>query len=145
EALPRLLAERGFSVQTKPQEVCPIIPLPRDFETYLEQLDKKNRHELRRKVRRAEASEDKVDWYIVGKEHDLEAELNRFLELMAASHPEKAKFLEDPKNVAFFRTIVPQVAVCGWLQLTFLTVNGKAAATYLNFDYDNRILVYNSG
>jgi len=29
--------------------------------------------------------------------------------------------------------------------LTFLTVNGKPAATYLNFDYDNRILVYNSG
>ena len=145
DVLPRLLAERGFSVQTKPQEVCPIISLPRDFETYIEQLDKKNRHELRRKIRRAESSDEKVGWYIVGPEHDLDAEVHRFIDLMAASHPDKAKFLEDPKHVVFFKSIVPCAAACGWLQLSFLTVNGKPAAAYLNFDYDNRILVYNSG
>jgi CelD/BcsL family acetyltransferase involved in cellulose biosynthesis len=33
----------------------------------------------------------------------------------------------------------------GWLQLSFLTINGVAAATYLNFDYKRHILVYNSG
>jgi CelD/BcsL family acetyltransferase involved in cellulose biosynthesis len=64
---------------------------------------------------------------------------------MAASHPAKAKFLEDPQNMAFFRAIAPITAACGWLQLTFLTVDGVPAAGYLNFDYNNRILVYNSG
>ena len=64
---------------------------------------------------------------------------------MAASHPDKARFLEDPQNMTFFRAIVPIVAACGWLQLSFLTVNDEPAAAYLCFDYDNRILVYNSG
>ena len=31
------------------------------------------------------------------------------------------------------------------MALAFLTVNGVEAAAYLNFDYDNRVLVYNSG
>lgn len=146
DVMPRLLAERGFAVRVEQQEVCPVITLPSDFEAYLMALDKKNRHELRRKVRRAESGElDKVDWYMVGPQHDLDAELDKFLKLMAASHPNKAQFLEDPQNVAFFKTIVPIVARCGWLQLSFLTVNGALAASYLNFDYNGRILVYNSG
>jgi CelD/BcsL family acetyltransferase involved in cellulose biosynthesis len=33
----------------------------------------------------------------------------------------------------------------GWLQLVFLEVDGQKAAAYLNFDYLNRIWVYNSG
>jgi len=148
EMLPRSLSERGFAVEIKQEDVCPYITLPGDWDQYLERLDKKNRHELRRKLRRAENSRDQgeaVDWYFVGPEHDLMAEIDRFLSLMAASHPNKAKFLENPGHQAFFRSIIPLVADCGWLQLSFLTVNGNAVATYLNFDYDNRILVYNSG
>jgi CelD/BcsL family acetyltransferase involved in cellulose biosynthesis len=33
----------------------------------------------------------------------------------------------------------------GWLQLNFLVVNDTPVATYLNFDYNDHILVYNSG
>jgi CelD/BcsL family acetyltransferase involved in cellulose biosynthesis len=145
EALPRLLKERGYSVQVKHEDVCPFIPLPADYESYLEQLDKKQRHELRRKLRRAEAEDEGVGWYVVGPEHDLSAEIDRFISLMAASHPNKAKFLAESHHKAFFKALMPRLAACGWLQLSFLTVNGEAAAAYLNFDYNNRILVYNSG
>lgn len=144
--LPPALEAAGFVVNIKGQEVCPVITLPTTFEGYLEALDKKQRHESRRKLRRAEANEDdRVGWYIVGPQHDLTAELERFLQLMAASHPDKAEFLQDAKNAAFFRAVMPQIAACGWLQLSFLTVNDEPAATYLNFDYGNRIQVYNSG
>ncbi|MEP7287357.1 MAG: GNAT family N-acetyltransferase [Chloroflexota bacterium] len=146
DLLPRLLTERGFAVQVKHEDVCPFIPLPSDFETYLDQLDKKQRHELRRKLRRAEAGDEaKLDWYIVGPEHDLNAEMDRFLDLMESSHPDKAKFLGESYHKAFFKTVMPRLAACGWLQLSFLTVKDTAVATYLNFDYNNRILVYNSG
>ena len=40
---------------------------------------------------------------------------------------------------------MPALAERGWLQLALLTVNGQPAAAYLNFDYHNRIMVYNSG
>jgi CelD/BcsL family acetyltransferase involved in cellulose biosynthesis len=145
EVLTDLLAARGFETEIRQQEVCPVIVLPDNFEAYLGQLDKKQRHEARRKLRRAEASDAKVGWYVVGPEHDLSAEIEQFARLMAASHSAKSAFLEDPQNNMFFRAIVQRVALCGWLQLAFLTVDGEPAAAYLNFDYDNRILVYNSG
>jgi CelD/BcsL family acetyltransferase involved in cellulose biosynthesis len=145
EYMPRLLSERGFSVQVKHEDVCPIIRLPADFEAYLSGLDKKQRHEVRRKLRRIEGEGDRIAWYVVGMDHDLELEIDKFISLMRASHPEKAKFLQNPRNEAFFRAIMPRLAACGWLQLIFLTVDGVPAATYFNFDYNNRILVYNSG
>ena len=33
----------------------------------------------------------------------------------------------------------------GWLRLNFLTITGERAASYLNFTYNNEMLVYNSG
>jgi CelD/BcsL family acetyltransferase involved in cellulose biosynthesis len=137
------LRQQGMRVEIAQQEVCPVIALPDTWEGYLTQiLDKKERHEVRRKLRRAESE---TQWYIVGSEHDLHEEVERFFSLMAASHPEKAEFLRDSQNAVFFRRIIPVTYEKGWLQLSFLNVGGKAAATYLNFDYMRQILVYNSG
>ncbi len=143
QMLPDVFREHGFAVDVTLQEVCPVIRLPETFEAFIASLDKKDRHELRRKLRRAGAGE--VDWYLVTEGCDLNAELEKFLKLMAASSDEKALFLREPENVAFFRSVVPEIAEAGWLQLAFLTVDGEAAAAYLNFDYGNRVMVYNSG
>jgi CelD/BcsL family acetyltransferase involved in cellulose biosynthesis len=137
-----MLQANGFFVETGVEDVCPVVHLPNDFLDYIAGLDKKNRHELRRKLRKAKG---KAEWYIVGPEHDLNAELATFLDLMASSSPDKAEFLQDDQNRQFFEVIVPKVAAKGWLQLAILTVAGTPSAAYLNFDYDNRILVYNSG
>jgi CelD/BcsL family acetyltransferase involved in cellulose biosynthesis len=146
ELLPELLGKKGFRmVGLTVNEVCPIIPLPDTFDQYLDMLDKKNSKELQRKLRLAKAQGDSINWYIVGAEHDIHAEMDKFLKLMAASHPEKAKFLQNEQHVQFFKSIVPAAHEAGWLQLNFLEVNGEPAAAYINFDYDNRILVYNSG
>ncbi|HEX3053136.1 MAG TPA: GNAT family N-acetyltransferase [Aggregatilineaceae bacterium] len=143
--LPQSLQKRGFSVSLSVDEVCPIITLPDEFNDYIASLDKKNRHELRRKLRRALGGLEQVEWYVVGSEHDLMAELACFIHLMGISSADKATFLRDPQNFTFFKHIVPVMAEKGWLQLAFLTVNGERAAAYLNFDYNNRVLVYNSG
>ncbi len=148
DVFPHVLTENGFTVEVKHEDVCPYIPLPADFEGYLQQLDKKQRHEIRRKLRRAEEHSEggeKIAWYIVGPEDNLPDEMEKFMALMAASHPNKAQFLQDSHNRAFFRAITPRLAACGWLMLSFLTVNDQPAAAYLNFDYNNRVLVYNSG
>lgn len=142
--LPRLLKQKGFDVAVMRQEVCPIIPLPDDFKDYFALLDKRERKEVARKVRIANA-QDSVAWYIVNGKHDLETETDKFLQLMRASHPEKAEFLQNPQHVDFFKRIVPAAHAAGWLQMNFLEVAGEAVAAYVNFDYDNRILVYNSG
>ena len=47
--------------------------------------------------------------------------------------------------MAFFETIVPIVHRCGWLKMSFLVINGTPSAAYCDFDYNQHILVYNSG
>ncbi len=140
--MPRAVEAHGLTSTVHLQEVCPIVRLPGTFAEYVNSLDKKNRHELRRKLRRAA---DGVAWYIVGSEHDLGEELAHFITLMASSSVQKAAFLQDGKNRRFFELMVPLIAERGWLQLAFLTVRGERAAAYLNFAYDQRVLVYNSG
>ena len=142
---PSILSEQGFTVTTEVQEVCPLIPLPENFDDYLAGLDKRERKEVQRKLRRAKGAGDALSWYMVNGEHDLDAEVDKFLSLMASSHPEKAQFLENEQHVSFFKSIVPAAAEAGWLQLNFLEVMGEPVAAYVNFDYNNQILVYNSG
>ena len=137
------LSAQGFVTDTEMMDVCPIIELGDEWESYLANLDKKQRHEIRRKMRRA--SGENVDWYIVGDDHNLADELEIFLNLMATASTDKAEFLQDEDNIAFFKQIVPLFYEKGWLQLATITMNGEPAASYLNFDYGNEIGVYNSG
>lgn len=146
---PAFLEQNGFTVTTEQNEVCPIIPLPDTFDAYLDNvMDNKQGREVRRKLRKAEgynAELGSLSWYIVNDSHDIQAELKKFVSLMASSHPEKAAFLQNPQHVRFFETIMPALLDKGWLQLNFLVIDGEPAAAYLNFDYENMILVYNSG
>ncbi len=141
--LPALAEARGWAVSTTRDDVCPLVRLPPTWEEYLQMLDGKQRHELRRKLRRAEA-EPALRWYIVGAEHDLEGEIEDFLTLMAASTPDKAAFL-TPQMREFFRRLARVTYDAGWLQLAFLEIEGRKAAAYFNFVYNNRVMVYNSG
>jgi hypothetical protein len=57
-AFARRSAREGWHVTREQEDVCPVLTLPGDgdWETYLASLDKKERHEIRRKIRRAEAA-----------------------------------------------------------------------------------------
>ncbi len=134
---------RGWSYEIEPTDHAPRVPLPGDFEAYLANLDKKQRHEIRRKMRRALENGQDVRWYIAQEASALEAEMEAFLNLMAQD-PKKAAFL-TPAMRAQMRLLMQAAFQGGWLQLAFLEVDGKKAAAYLNFDYANRIWVYNSG
>jgi CelD/BcsL family acetyltransferase involved in cellulose biosynthesis len=119
------------------------IPLPGDWETYLAQIDKKQRHEVRRKMRRAQESEHAVRWYFVQDPAALESEIDAFLELMSQDE-EKARFLTPPMRENFRGTMrCAFEASC--LHLSFLEIDGHKAAAYLSMDYLNQLWVYNSG
>ena len=136
-------AKRGWDFNLEKLQHCPYIPLPGDWDTYLAGINKKQRHEIRRKMRRAENNEEPVRWYIVEQEDGLEDEIEDFLSLMAED-PEKDRFLTGVMRTQM-RAAVHAAFRDGWLQLAFLEVGGVKAAGYLNFDYDGHIWVYNSG
>ena len=142
-ALQAAAEKRGWAFRQERTYHVPSIPLTGDFETYLAGIDKKQRHEIRRKMRRAEESGQTVRWYIVKDAALLEREVEAFLDMMAED-PEKAAFL-TPTMRKQMHLACRAAFECGWLQLAFLEADGQKAAGYLNFDYLNRIWVYNSG
>ena len=126
------------------QDVCPVVDLPRTWDDYLATLDKKQRHEVRRKIRRAEA-EAKTAWYVVDpNQQDLSVEMESFFELHRLSSPDKNIFMDDRMR-AFFSDVARNLASRGWLHLSFITMNGQRAAGMLCFEYNNAFEVYNSG
>jgi CelD/BcsL family acetyltransferase involved in cellulose biosynthesis len=135
--------QRGWKYEQEPLQHCPYIPLPGNWETYLAGIDKKQRHEIRRKMRRAEEYYLPVRWYIAQDAASLEHEIDGFLDLMACD-PNKAKFL-TPAMRTQMHAAMQAAFKAGWLQLAIIEVSGVKAAGYLNFDYGDHIWVYNSG
>jgi len=133
----------GWSIKQEVLQSAPFLRLPGSWEDYLNQLDDRYRHEIERKNRRAENYFLPANWYIVEDEGQLDQELENFLELMA-HNPEKESFLTG-KMITQMKSSAREAFLSGWLQLAFLTVGDIKAAGYLNFDYNGKIWVYNSG
>ncbi len=58
--------------------------------------------------------------------------------------PQKEAFLTDDMKTSM-RNLIHTTFDEGYLQFAFLEIDNQKAAAYLNFDYNNRIWVYNSG
>lgn len=142
--LPELAAGLGLEAVTRVEDVCPVIALPDTFETYLQDgLSKKQRHEVRRKLRRIE-EETTVRWYRSTDPAALPTDLDAFIHLHRLSDAEKNEFMTAAME-AFFREAITAMQRAGWLYLAFIEVNSEKAATMLAFIYNDSLLVYNSG
>ncbi len=144
--LPALQAEvekRGWKYEQEVYRPTPRISLEGGFDAYLARIDKKQRHEIRRKMRRAAESPAAVQFHLVEDGGELESQIEAFLELM--SHDtNKAEFLKSAMRehvAAVIRTAFQHK----YLWLAFLTIDEKKAAAALNFDYKNKLWGYNSG
>lgn len=143
EVLLSLREEHGLKVEASLEDVCPIISLPETWERYLQMLDKKQRHELRRKLRKAQR-EAQVDWYLVNEDANLASEMEKFLDLHQRSSPHKDRFMDQAMQ-RFFKAMARSTFEAGWLRLDFILINGLKMASLLCFDYGDSILLYNSG
>ncbi len=133
----------GWSFNCTVLQQAPYIRLPGDWEAYLGGIDKKQRHEIRRKLRRAAEMGDAIRMRYAADADRIDADIESFMELMAFD-PEKAAFL-TPLMREHMRRVVKCAFEKSCLQLAFLEINGQNAAAYLSFDYLDRMWVYNSG
>lgn len=133
---------RGWTHHEEMYRPTPRIALNGDFEEYLSRVEKKQRHEIRRKMRRAQESGRGVRWFISDMA-DPEAEIDAFLGLMEHDQG-KAGFLHEPMR-AQMRAIIHAAHENGWLWLAFLEADGQRIAACLNFDYNNKLWGYNAG
>jgi len=134
---------RGWNYHEEIYRPTPRIALTGDFEAYLAGIEKKQRHEIKRKMRRAAEDERNVRFYIVEDASTLDAEIDDFFKLMIQD-PNKAGFLTDAMRAQMTATLKSAFAN-GYLWMAFLEVDGVKAAAAVNFDYKNKLWGYNSG
>lgn len=137
-----LAQQRGYPVEITKEDVSPELILPSSWEHYLPLLKGKDRHELRRKLRRLEQARA-TRFYTIADKGQVQPELASFFELFDLSGDEKAIFMNDQRR-SFFEAMVRSLAEAGYIRLSFLEVGGARAASALCFDYENELFLYNS-
>ena len=136
----------GWIVNLEREDVCPVVTLPEgaDMDGYLATLPRKERHEVRRKIRRAEA----VGEIRLTDSPEPLADLDAFIELHQKRWGEMGLFSDTPggaQSRVFFRRLFELFGPYGPLHLAFLTVGGRRIAAGVHFETTNGYLYYNAG
>ena len=136
----------GWTMNLEQEDVCPVVTLPAgaSIDDVLSSLGKKERHEIRRKVRRAEAMGDvRLDDSI-----DPLGDLPAFIDLHQRRWGVRGLFPDTAggdQSRVFIRRLFELSAPGGPLRLAFLTVGGRRIAAGITLETPDEILYYNAG
>ncbi len=133
---------RGYEVTCRPNDVSLELDLPATWNEYLAILKSKQRHEVRRKLRRLwEAGS--IEHRCVEAGQEVEDYLDIFLKLFSLSKDEKASFMNHNRE-SFFRSLAKAMAEIGLLRLGILQLDKVPVAMTMGFDYNDSHYLYNS-
>lgn len=138
-----LARERGYQTSLKREDISLECNLPTTWEDYLMRLSTKQRHEVRRKLRRLDEAGE-VKYRFIENTAEIPAFMEVFLNFFVESRADKAMFLTDHMN-DFFRAMTLATSEVGLLRPGLLELNGIPVAAVLCFDYQDTIYLYNSG
>ena len=136
----------GWTLNVEREDVCPVLTLPvrSTMDDYLAGLGKKDRHEIRRKVRRAEVvGEVRLD-----DSADPLADLEGFIVLHQKKWGVDGLFPETEggaQSRVLFRRLFELHGSTGPLRLSFLSVAGRRIAAGIHFETPDGYLYYNAG
>lgn len=133
-----LFATRGTTISQ--QETSPFITLPATWEEYLATLDKKERHELKRKMNRLESKTT----FRTALEEPTTAAFSDFIRLHKLSSADKAAFMTESMEM-FFTDLTIQDTTDWKIKFYSLCIDEKKVATLLAFTNATHVLLYNSG
>jgi hypothetical protein len=141
----------GWTLNVEREDVCPVVTIPMgvDIDGLLGTLGKKERHEIRRKVRRAEAAGE-VE---LVESADPLADLDAFIDLHQARWAERGLFPPTPggdQGRHFVRRLFDlfgeRRGPSDWtIHLGFLTVAGRRIGAEIHFETADTLLYYNAG
>ena len=138
------LTKQGLLVETETIETCPTIVFPADWSAYLATLRGKDRHELRRKLRRAENTAE-LAHTVTNTPERLDEDLDTFIALHRMSQQNDKQGFMTSSKVAFFRDMAHQLWREGWLELAFLHADDRPIAGLCCMTYGTTYAAYNSG
>ncbi len=136
---------RGYAVERTEEAKAPRVELPETWEDFLGLLSKKDRHELRRKLRRLDTAGGNVELKVMMEPAEACAQLDVLFRLMRISSHHKEEFLERRGIEAFFRDMTAKMASEKLVRFYLLTFDELPVAAVLNFDLGGQLYMYNSG
>ncbi len=142
-ALRNVAGDTGWELHEWDEGVAPRVLLPKSEEEYFASLNKKHRHELRRKLRRLDQAGEIAQVEFSDPE-DVACGMNEFMRLHRLSSIDKREFMNAERE-AFFRDAAFRMAENGRTRLTFLSIDGEYVATSLSFVVSKVKYLYNSG
>lgn len=144
EAIVAAASGAGYGATKELEATSPNLNLPESWDAYLGGLSKKDRHEMRRKMRRLDSAGN-VELRIVTTSAEALPLLDTLFRLMRASNHHKEEFLDRPGMQEFFRDMVATMADAGMLRFHVLELDGLCVAMVLNLDVGGGVYMYNSG
>ena len=145
-AFRRVEMDAGWTLTLEREDVCPVVTFQAGatMDDYLGTLEKKERHEVRRKVRRAEAAGDVA---LTESANPL-ADLESFIDLHQARWGEDGLFPlthGGDQSRLLFRRLFELFGDDGAVRLNFLTIGGRRVAAGVSFETPDRVFYYNAG
>ena len=139
-------AGSGWTVVREREDVCPVVTFEpgADFHAHLGTLARKERHEVRRKLRRAEAA----GVVRLERSADPVADLDAFVDLHQRRWGAHGLFPPTPggnQSRAFFQRLFELLGADGTVQLHFLAVGGRRIAAGVWFEDADAWYLYNAG
>lgn len=133
----------GYEIICNPEDVTLELELPSTWDNYLKQLTGKQRHEIRRKLRRLHEAAQ-ISFRAVENPDEVSREIDNFLSLFRLNRQDKSEFMTD-RRVSFFRALALEMAEARLLRLFFLDLDDVPAAAIMCFDYRSTVHLYNNG
>ena len=135
--------DRGYEVLCTSEDISLEMDLPATWDEYLAVLTTKQRHEVRRKLRRLSEA-GKVDYYFIDDSAAVSDAMGTFLKMFTESRQDKATFM-TARMESFFRLLADTMAEAGLLRLGVLELDAQPTAMIMCFDYNDCVYLYNSG
>ena len=123
-------------------EITPQLDCPASWEIYLNNLEKKKKHELKRKMNRLAQIPYEIRYSQTQME--IKTEISNLYLLIKKSLPPKNKFMTKTMQI-FFDEFTSSFAANKQILLTQLITTKKTIAAILYFQYHNKLYMYNSG
>ncbi len=141
-SLINIATERGYKVLNTQEDISLEVDLPPSWDEYLATLNTKQRHEVKRKLRRL-GEAGNVEHRCIESGQEVDDFLDMFFNLFPRSREEKANFM-TPQMKSFFKYFAKTMGDIGLLRFGIIKLDNQPAAMTIGFDYKNTHFLYNS-
>jgi CelD/BcsL family acetyltransferase involved in cellulose biosynthesis len=134
--------EHKYNIDCRQEEISLELELPPTWSEYLMMLKSKQRHEVRRKLRRLWEAGNVVHRCLEVSQ-EVEDYVETFLKLFTLNREDKKNFM-TPQMESFFKSLAQSMAEVGLLRFGIVELDAQPLAMTIGFDYNDSHYLYNS-